>query len=385
MPCNDSGFFDPASATAYGLADYDWSNAKQLWANQKPMNCEELLVEQAALTKAYNNETRVFVYRNFVKALPWYTFVRERISDPAYSGWFLPFGPPTVNGTRWHVPQCDDNYDPPLCSSLYHDQEQTPQHPHGDGSCVDPCDCGGVPCGEYLWDHRNASLRQYLVDNVLGPTGLGDPNISGFFFDDGWSNHSDPVPSWEKPPGACDSSPIGGATEEDYNCSLDMGLVQADTTAIADAYDETLGAVFDAVVDAGGWAWSLWYSWSTPTPAQCAQTFREVCGAGNHSAPFTSAMMQEWTNTTPGKTQIVQFWEDFASFQLVRGPIAYLGYAWVGCLDTYPLPPELGLTYGEPTGTCSETVPGSGVFSRDFTLSTAMMDCNTFKGNVTLK
>jgi hypothetical protein len=85
MPCNDSGFFNPASATAYGLAgqcmrgsgssvantraesyssaDYDWSNAKQIWANQKPMNCEELLVEQAAMTKAYNNETRVFVYR----------------------------------------------------------------------------------------------------------------------------------------------------------------------------------------------------------------------------------------------------------------------------------------------------------------------------------
>jgi hypothetical protein len=34
-------------------------------------------------------------------------------------------------------------------------------------------------CDADLWDHRNASLRQYLVDNVLGPTGLGDPNISG--------------------------------------------------------------------------------------------------------------------------------------------------------------------------------------------------------------
>ena len=36
------------------------------------------------------------------------------------------------------------------------------------------------PCtGEYLWDHRNESLRQYLIDNVLGPTGLGDSNITG--------------------------------------------------------------------------------------------------------------------------------------------------------------------------------------------------------------
>lgn len=80
-----------------------------------------------------------------------------------------------------------------------------------------------------------------------------------------------------------------------------------------------------------------------------------------------------------------QFAEDFASFQLVRGPIAFLGYAWVGCLDSYPLPPELGLAYGEPTGTCSETSPGSGVFTRDYTLSTVTMDCNAYKGYVVLK
>jgi len=40
--------------------------------------------------------------------------VREKISDPAYAGWFLKFKP---NGTV-HVPKCDDNYSPPLCSDL---------------------------------------------------------------------------------------------------------------------------------------------------------------------------------------------------------------------------------------------------------------------------
>ncbi len=35
--------------------------------------------------------------------------------------------------------------------------------------------------GEYLWDHRNASMRQWLIsEHLLGPTGLGNPNISGF-------------------------------------------------------------------------------------------------------------------------------------------------------------------------------------------------------------
>ncbi len=61
---------------------------------------------------------------------------------------------------------------------------QTPEHPHGDGSCVNPCDCGeGVPCGEYLWNHTNGTmLRDWLInEHLLGPTGLGNPAVSGFY------------------------------------------------------------------------------------------------------------------------------------------------------------------------------------------------------------
>jgi hypothetical protein len=147
MPCNDSGFFDASIVSKFAVVDFDWSNAKQLYVNSAPMNCEELLIEQAALIKAVSPNTRIWVYRNLVKALPWYTDVQVKINDPAYAGWFLPF-----SGTgNYHVPTCDNNWDPPRCSNLYHDQDQTPQHPHGDGSCTSPCDCGGVPCGEYLW------------------------------------------------------------------------------------------------------------------------------------------------------------------------------------------------------------------------------------------
>ena len=35
------------------------SNAKALWANSKPMDCEERLITQAAMTKAANPNTRV--------------------------------------------------------------------------------------------------------------------------------------------------------------------------------------------------------------------------------------------------------------------------------------------------------------------------------------
>ena len=116
------------------------------------------------------------------------------------------------------MPQCDNNFNPPKCTEFYHDQDQvwwavwlwgvrpcvvlfppprsptwlqlalhrqTPEYPHGDGSCPGPCDCGTVPCGEYLWDHRNDTLTAWMVnDFVLGPTGLGNANVSGLYFDD---------------------------------------------------------------------------------------------------------------------------------------------------------------------------------------------------------
>lgn len=69
------------------------------------MNCEELLVQQAAVVKSIAPSTKVFVYRNLVKALPWYTGVREHTDDPAYADWFLPFAavPPKPDGT-YYVP-----------------------------------------------------------------------------------------------------------------------------------------------------------------------------------------------------------------------------------------------------------------------------------------
>ena len=61
MPCNVSGMFDPAIAGRYGIADFDWSNAKVAWSDAKPMDCEERLVTQAAMVKAVNPDAHVFV------------------------------------------------------------------------------------------------------------------------------------------------------------------------------------------------------------------------------------------------------------------------------------------------------------------------------------
>ena len=61
---------------------------------------------------------------------------------------------------------------------------QTPGYPSGDGNCPGPCDCGAVPCGEYLFDHTNATLGDWIVNEIMGPTAMGNANISGFYLDD---------------------------------------------------------------------------------------------------------------------------------------------------------------------------------------------------------
>ena len=39
----------------------------------------------------------------------------------------------------------------------------------------------------YLWDHRNESLRAFLVDTFIGgPDAMGNKNIDGLFLDDFW-------------------------------------------------------------------------------------------------------------------------------------------------------------------------------------------------------
>lgn len=77
------------------------------------------------------------------------------------SDWFIKFKPtgPYIN------PQCDNNYNPPLCSNNFHMQEQTPGYPHGDGDCAAPaCDCGNSPCGFYLW---NVSRHWLVCSSVV--------------------------------------------------------------------------------------------------------------------------------------------------------------------------------------------------------------------------
>ena len=131
------------------------------------MNVEEMLNQQAHALVAADPGVKPFVYRNRIKAEPFFTSIRRVLEDPTYAPWFLHFKPGGAfpNGTYHSGPRCDHNYDPPLCSDLYHfpggpampgDAQPGDTNPR----CDPPhCDCGGImPCATYLYDWRNAHL-----------------------------------------------------------------------------------------------------------------------------------------------------------------------------------------------------------------------------------
>jgi len=379
MPCNYSGFTNPQTTKGWGLIDFDWSNAKQLWAKAKPMDCAELLLQQVKMTTQASPATTVYVYRNSIKALPWYTSVREKVTNPAYSKWFLPFN---CKG-ECHVPKCDNNYHPPLCSNLYHDQSQTPEYPSGDGDCAAPaCDVGSVPIGEYIWDPRawNVSVNGqtlgewFITDYLFDPTGGANPKVSGFFFDDYWTEN--------------------GPSEYEQHAVEDMGLSKQDLVDLTRAYLSNMQEVYKVVLARQKFSWQqLWTGQgeggrasTCPGPLvsrkTCTSDIRSLCSSDSPSQ--SRFMMYAFT---PGRcnmdpSHLPEFEADLANFLLVRGKYAALGHGWLGCSHKYLFPPELEKDYGEPTGLCREVSPG--VFQRKWTKATVEMDCNTWKPSITM-
>lgn len=368
MACNQSGYFNTSVAGAFGITSFDWSNAKAQWAVARPMDCEERLQTQAEMTKAVNPSTHVLGYRNLVKALPWFTTVREKLVDSAYSGFFLPFKPggSLPNGT-YHVPNCDDTFSPPLCSTLYHDQEQSPAvpspaNPTPDGACVGTCDCGGVPCGEYLFDHRNGSmLRDWLIAEViLGPNGMGGPYMDGFFIDDFWCS------SKLNGTHAC-TDPVQGPTEVDAHSQEDMGLSDDDVYDITLGWLTTMTAAQQAIVDAGGYTWSLIPGQDNanaspemagPDAASCTAFLRRACDST--SPAYASVPLMFGMHPGNATVPLPYVDQDVAAFLLARGPYAYIGWgewgmswpagkSWQTSNGTVVLrPPQMDADYGVP-------------------------------------
>ena len=194
-----------------------------------------------------------------------------------------------------HVPMCD-KADPTKCSTeLYFDQNQCAQVP-GDNWSNDTkdvyqglicngktCNCGKLPCGEYLFDFRNDSLVEwYLKTHMGGPTALGHPDVDGLILDDYWS---------------------GGPSEIDSHSLLDMGLSPAEAGAVRNAYGVALNKLL-AYIPAqnkslpGGRPMAYGGDMmSTQDPPSCKAKLDSMCGS-NDGIPRPGACSAVRSNST---------------------------------------------------------------------------------------
>jgi hypothetical protein len=64
MPCNESGWSDPAEFAKIGIVTYDMNNAHDIWEATVPSSPEEVLEQQCGKTKAISKHVKCGVYRN---------------------------------------------------------------------------------------------------------------------------------------------------------------------------------------------------------------------------------------------------------------------------------------------------------------------------------
>lgn len=80
------------------------------------------------------------------------------------------------------------------------------------------------------------------------------------------------------------------------------------------------------------------------------------------------------------ETRLPHLIEDLATFMLIRGDYAWLGFPFVSCHNdtNYTLPTPLLRDYGTPLDKCKQTAPS--IFERQYEEANVTMDCNSFRG-----
>ena len=140
-----------------------------------------------------------------------------------------------------------------------------------------------------MWDHRNASLREWIVqEHVMGARqGMGNANVSGFYFDDYWLLSGE---DWSRGPAALPQRTAKdvnltecatGPSELDQHCLLDTGLSADDVVALMEGWRRTIADAMRAVHAAGGWVWQMfnYNSFVALNGSECVAQLREACTA----------------------------------------------------------------------------------------------------------
>ena len=111
-----------------------------------------------------------------------YTTVLVKLTDPAYAPWFMKFSDAVIaNHSLAHVPVCDNNYNPPRCSNLYHDQSQTPGYVDFTNGASANSDAGehvAVCCPSLVAPMRVTHLQIVCSSSVCGSSRGSHPSIS---------------------------------------------------------------------------------------------------------------------------------------------------------------------------------------------------------------
>ena len=155
-------------------------------------------------------------------------------------------------------------------------------------------------------------------------TGLGSKYIDGYYFDDAWSDTNTSGGGAS----SCNHSPIGGATEENPWCVVDMGLTQAETKEITTELGVTMRQVNEAILANGGFSTRMMPAYAVHAvddpatdprpPARCNAFMRTYCRA--ESPNLKQAFVYEWTRKSfHDISPIPAVQQDLARFLLVRG------------------------------------------------------------------
>ena len=375
----DTGGFDPPMDANYlwnrsgvkqpwGLISVDHGASEHVWAadgwcNEYPdeavmvQNCERIKHEWA---HEGGGAKRCFIYRSGSAPLQWQESAREVTNVP--NRWYMlmqwatsPAPSLLGNGT----PTRDPNGFLPICTWCWrYNMSWMPPEDMPGAQCeldmhspqpgVDFC-----PGHQWSWNFTVPDTRDYWVSSTLELIQNAGGLVDGLFSD------------------------------EDNYMHQDWRWNQSDDQMALHQYQErfTYQTMLDTLIDNGYWFWSA-FNGEHHNDVVPGNNNNSGWGGEYFDAAYCSNWMRarcntEWTATHVMAVQldVPNINESIASFLVVRGPVAYIGFGAGYHPQTWR--EEFFMDVGEPTGNCTETSPG--VFERNWTYGLASMNCNTYK------